>query len=389
MSQKLFSPNNSRRRVAYISTYPPRQCGIATFTKDLIDAVEEVDGFTPTVIALNDKGAIYDYDRRVKFIIERDSEKDYSEAAEYINTSNIAIVNLQHEFGLFGGDHGNKISIFLDKVNKPVVTTLHTVQPDFDPEAKDILKLISKKSKATVFIAHSAAKILRKQGISIRKYAVIPHGCPEINFKDNLSVKESLGLKDKTILSTFGLISSGKGIEYVIQALPQIVKNKPQLLYLIIGQTHPEVRKHEGEKYRNTLMNLASKLGLDEHVRFDNRYLSKRELIKYLQATDIYLAPYSSPNQISSGALTYAMGAGNAVVSTPFIHAQELLASGRGVFCKFKDPASIAEGINSLLDEKTREIIQKRVYRYSRRFLWTNVAKNYVKLFKTVINQSG
>jgi polysaccharide biosynthesis protein PslF len=385
-----FSSSDGQSRVTYLSTYPPRECGIATFTKDLIDTIDEINGFKPSVIAINEKGAIYDYDRRVKWNIARDSPEDYVEAADYVNSSNIGLVNLQHEFGLFGGEYGEYIKIFLEKVKKPVVTTLHTVQQSFNPKAIEVLKCITNRSASIVVIAQSATKILRNQGISCKKCVVIPHGCPNIEFIDNNeSIKESLGLENRLVSSTFGLISSGKGVEYAIRALPYVIEKEPRILYLVIGQTHPEVRKQEGEKYRNRLMKLVSELGLDEHVRFHNRFLSKRELIKYLQATDIYLTPYISPNQISSGTLTYALGAGKAVISTPYFHAQETLANNRGLFCKFKDPVSMAEGIDKLLDESFRKNIQKRAYRYSRRFLWTNVARKYVDLFKTVIKNNG
>jgi glycosyltransferase involved in cell wall biosynthesis len=389
MIERFSNRYSSRRYVAYMSTYPPRECGIATFTKDLVDSINKVDGFKPLVIALNEKNAIYDYDERVKWVIERDSEEDYVQIAKRINSSNVELVNLQHEFGLFGGDRGEFIKIFMENIEKPVVTTLHTVQPDFDPKAVDVLKCITQKSAATVVITHSAPKILREQGILSKKYVVIPHGCPDMEFVETDESKESLGLKNRLVASTFGLISSGKGIEYAIRALPKIVRKEPNFLYLVIGQTHPEVRKHEGEKYRNRLLKLVSNLGLDPYVRFHNRYLSKRELIKYLQATDIYLTPYVSPNQISSGTLTYAIGAGKAIVSTPYLHAQEALADGRGIFCKFRNSGSLAEGINELLDEKRRKDIQKRAYKYGRRFIWVNIAKKYVNLFHKIIDNSS
>ena len=372
-------------RVAYLSTYPPRECGIATFTKDLVDAIDELNEFKSSVVAVNEKGAIYDYDRRVKWSVERDSVEDYVEAANYINFSNIQLVNLQHEFGLFGGDYGEHIRAFFENVKKPVVTTLHTVQSDFSQKALEVLKYIADRSDSVIVITHTAISLLEKQGIPCKNCVVIPHGCPNIEFVDSGPIKESLGLKNRLVASTFGLISSGKGIEYAIRALPYVVKKEPRILYLIIGQTHPEVRKNEGEKYRNELMRLVSDLGLEEHVRFHNRFLSKRELTRYLQATDIYLTPYISPNQISSGTLTYAVGAGKAVVSTPYFHAQETLAEDRGIFCKFKDSASIADGINKLLNKNFRSALQRRVYQYSRRFLWSNVAKKYVELFKTVL----
>lgn len=387
--QQIHSSTAIRRRIAYLSTYPPRECGIATFTKDLIDAMDEVNAFKSVVIAIDNEGELNDYARRVKCVIERNSIETYAEAAEYINESNVDLVNLQHEFGLFGGGRGEYIIEFLDNVKKPVVTTLHTVVPNFDAKSLKILRHIVNRSAAVVVIANSAVKMLKQQGISCKNCFVIPHGCPDIDFVDSKPIKESLGLDNRLVASTFGLISRGKGIEYAIRALPYVVKNAPDLVYLIIGQTHPEVRKREGETYRNSLMQLVNELGLEKHVRFTNHFLSKRELIRYLQATDIYLTPYISPNQISSGALTYALGAGKAVVSTPYFHAQETIDGNRGILCNFNDPISLAEGINKLLDNNFRKTLQRRVYRYSRRFLWSNVAKTYGELFKVVITNQG
>jgi len=386
MTSQFLDSEKRDYRVAYFSTYSPRQCGIATFTKDLITSIDQISGVKQSVIAINEKGAIYAYGKGVRLSIARDSSEDYVKAADYINSSSIDLVNLQHEFGLFGGEYGEYITIFLDKIKKPVVTTLHTVQQNFDPKSLKILRTITDKSAAIVVITHSATKILRQQGNLCKKCVVIPHGCPDIQFiENNASVKESIGLKNRFVVSTFGLISSGKGIEYAIRALPSVVKKEPRMLYLIVGETHPEVRKHEGEKYRNKLLKIVYELGLDEHVRFDNRFLSKVELIKYLQATDIYITPYISSDQISSGTLIYALGAGKAVVSTPYLHAIETLANNRGIFCRFRDPDSISRAMIKLLDENLRKKIQKKAYKYSRQFVWANVAKKYTQLFKKVI----
>jgi polysaccharide biosynthesis protein PslF len=387
MVQKLVL-DNSAKRIGYFSTYPPRECGIANFTKDLIDAIGDLGGLKPAIIAINEKGALYDYDRRVKWNIDRDDAEDYVKAAEYVNASNIQLLVVQHEFGLYGGDYGEHIKLFLDNIKIPVITTLHTVQPNFDKKAIEVLKYIVERSEAIIVIAHAAIDMLKHQGIPYKKCAVIPHGCPSIDCTNNKSIKESLGLKDRLIASTFGLISSGKGIEYAIRALPEVIKKEPRIIYLIIGETHPEVRKHEGEKYRNELTRLVSDLGLEEHVRFTNRFITKRELIKFLQATDIYITPYISPNQISSGTLIYALGAGKAVVSTPYYHAQEVLSNDRGILCKFEDSASVAEGINRLLDENFRSEVQRRAYKYSRRFLWKNVAKKYLNLINTITEKN-
>jgi glycosyltransferase involved in cell wall biosynthesis len=380
--------SNAEKRIAYLSTYPPRECGIATFTRDLLDAVDGVSEFKPPrVIAVNETGAIYHYDKRVKWAIERDSVDDYLQAASYINSSNVDLVNLQHEFGLFGGDYGEYINYFLENLKKPVITTLHTVQPDFDPKAHAVLRNVIAKSESIVVIVRVAIEILRKQGIPIKRYAVIPHGCPYIPFVNSETIKGSLGLKGRFVISTFGLMSRSKGIEYAIRALPSVIEREPQAIYLIIGETHPEVRKNEGENYRKKLMKLINELGLENHVRFHNRFLSKRELVEYLQATDVYVTSYVSPNQISSGTLAYALGAGRAVVSTPYLHAQEALAEGRGLFCKFRDPRSIADCINKLLDEDLRKSVQAKVYKYSKRFVWSNVAKRYAKLFDQTIKR--
>jgi glycosyltransferase involved in cell wall biosynthesis len=237
-------------------------------------------------------------------------------------------------------------------------------------------------------MTNTATRILRAYDIPSSKIEIIQHGCPDIPFVESKKVKSSLfGLKGKTLLSTFGLLSRSKGIEYVIKSLPKIVKKYPDIVYLVIGETHPEVRKFEGESYRKELIKQVDDLNLYEHVKFHNRFLRERELIKYLQATDIYVTPSLAPDQISSGTLVYAMGAGKAIVATPYLHAQEVLAEGRGLLCKFRDHKSIANSILQLLeDEKLRRNIQKKVYNYSRDFTWSVVAKRYGELFRRMIN---
>ena len=387
MTEKASSSDHHGSRIAYLSTYPPRECGIATFTKDLVDSIEEVGDFRPpAIIAINEKATVYDYDERVKFQIRRDSAEDYVQAANYVNSSRIDLVNVQHEFGIFGGEWGEHLNVFLQNLQKTVVTTLHTVEPELPPKAQVVLKNINSQSSAITVMANGAIKILERYGIPRRKVKVIHHGCPRINFVSSDSVKPSLGLEGRVILSTFGLISRSKGLEYAIQSLPAIVGKDPRVFYLIIGETHPEVRKFEGEAYRKELMKLVDQLGLEEHVGFHNRFLSKRELIRYLQATDIYLTPSISPNQISSGTLIYAVGAGKAIISTPYLQAKEVLAHGRGLLCEFRDPESISKRIEQLLGNVTlRRRIEMKVHRYSRGFLWSNVAAKYSKMFKAII----
>jgi glycosyltransferase involved in cell wall biosynthesis len=388
LSTKTRVPKSNEEYIAFLGTYAPRECGIATFTKDLIDSIDRLGKFAPArVISVNEIETIYDYDSRVKQQIRQDFEEDYIQAAKYINSSRINVVNVQHEFGIYGGEWGKYLLSFLHNVQKPVVTTLHSVQPDFESAAQNVLKEILSHSEAIVVMARAAKNILKEYNVPNKKIHVVQHGCPDIPFLTSDSVKPSLGLKGRTILSTFGLINRGKGIEYAIQALPSIVEKHPNILYLIIGETHPEVRKIEGETYRVGLIKLVNQLGLKNHVRFHNRFLTKRELIRYLQATDIYITPYIGLNQISSGTLVYALGAGKAVVSTPYLHAKEVLSHGRGMFCEFKNADSIAEEVKKLIEnDKLRREIEKKAYMYSRSFIWPKVAQEYTDILKQAIH---
>ncbi len=388
MFAKPGIPESNKKYIAFLGTYVPRECGIATFTKDLVDSVDLLDEFAPArVIAVNEIDTIYDYDSRVKQQIRQDFEEDYIQAATYINSSRINAVNLQHEFGIYGGEWGKYVLSFLQNVQKPVITTLHTVQPDFESTARNVLQEILTRSKAVVVMAKAAKNILKEYDVSNEKINVVQHGCPDIPFLSSESVKPSLGLKGRIVLSTFGLINAGKGIEYALQALPPLVEKYPNILYLVIGETHPEVRKIEGETYRMNLVKLVDQLGLKNHVRFHNRFLAKRELIRYLHATDIYLTPYLGANQISSGTLVYALGAGRAVVSTPYLHAKEVLSHGRGLFCEFRNPDSITQEVRKLLENKElRRDMEKKVYKYSRSFTWPKVGQKYSNIIKQAIH---
>lgn len=384
-----FISNALKSRIAYLSTYPPRECGIAIFTKDLIGTMDRLGEFElAIVIAVNEKDTIYAYDRRVRFQIERNSVEDYIRAADYINSSEVNLVSLQHEFGLFGGEWGDYIDSFLEHVRKPIVTTFHTVEPSLGRKPQAVLDTVASHSTAIVVMTQRGRQILEGYGVPRKKISVIQHGCLDVPFVDSEDVKGLLGLKDRIVLSTFGLISRGKGIEYAIQALPSVIAEEPRVIYLVIGETHPEVRKAEGEQYRIKLMRLVDDLGLRGYVKFHNRFLSKRELIWYLQATDIYVTPYVSPNQISSGTLITALGTGKAVVSTPYLHAKEALANERGLFCRFKDHNSVAECITRLLNDKLRRKMEKRAYKYSRGFVWRKIAKRYADLFSRTIKKN-
>jgi polysaccharide biosynthesis protein PslF len=384
-------------KVAHLSSYAPRECGIATFAENLISSIDASHAFSPpAIIAVNDTGSCYIYGKEVIEQIDEEDKESYIEAAHYINNSDFALVNVQHEFGLFGGVWGDYILAFLDNLDKPSVTTMHTT---LSPDSKRLKSLgnvalhnkvvreIGEKSSAIVVMTQMAANILQNgYGVDANKIKVIPHGCPPMPFVPSDHEKKELGLENRIILSTFGLLSRDKGIQSAIKALPELVSKWPEILYLVIGETHPQVRMREGEQYRKRLMKLTKRLGLKKNVKFHNAFLSKEELIKYLLATDIYICPYIKKDQLSSGTVTYALGAGRAIVSTPFYYAQEILAEGRAVLCEFRNPSSITEGVRKLLEnpeEKAR--MEKRAYDYSRSMTWPRVASSYVSLFEEII----
>jgi len=375
-----------RIRIAYVSTYPPRECGIATYTKHLVDATSTFCArvvTSPVVVAINERGALYDYESRVTSQIEANVFDSYEKVARYINASNVDVVNLQHEYGIFGGEWGEYVTGFLKSIQKPVVTTLHTVLEKPVLEAKHVLGQVLEYSDFVIVMARVALEILEQSydfyGDRVRH---VPHGCPNVPYLGTSMSKQNLGLQDRPVISTFGLLSRGKGIEYAIEALPTVVKEHPEAMYLVIGETHPEIRKREGEEYRQFLLNLVESLGLENNVRFVNRFLDENELINYLHATDVYVVPYPNREQISSGTLTYALGTGKAIVTTPFLHAEEVISRGAAMKCDFEDPASIAESVNLLLnDDAIRKRFGRIAYEYSRSMIWPNVAMSYVNVF--------
>jgi glycosyltransferase involved in cell wall biosynthesis len=393
-STVLMGQQSHVPRVAFLGSYPPRECGIGTFTYDLVSAYDAIDpSRLSSVIAVNDYGQMYDYDLhdyqgRVRYQIEADELDTYLEVADEINRSRIQIVNVQHEYGLFGGEDGEYIVEFMRRLNKPVVVTLHTVLPRPDGHFREITQAVFNEAAAVVVLARAAAPmILDNYDLPAERLHVIPHGIPVFTRKESIRrrTKKLLGLGTRPLLSTFGLIGPSKAIEYVIQALPSIVEHQPQVLYLVIGETHPHIRQREGEAYRNSLSDLARSLGVQKHVRFNNRFLSNSELIRYLAATDVYIMAYLNKDQIVSGTLAYAVGCGKAVVATPFVYAEEMLSDGRGIIVPFKDPDAIAVAVNSLLDDRRKLLaMEERAYRFSRPMTWPNVARAYLELFRYV-----
>ena len=348
------------------------------------------DSVSSTVIALSENRASHRYDERVKWQIRHNKEEDYIKVAEEVNSLDIDVVNIQHEFGIFGGEWGRHVISFLETLRKPVVTTLHTLQPDLDPQGQRVLKQILSRSNAIVVMNNTAIGLLAQLRVPFERINIIPHGCPDIPFISSSYVKPLIGLRDRTVLCTFGLISRGKGIEYAIQALPRVVDKHPEGIYLIIGETHPVVKRIEGEKYRRMLYDQVKELGLRNYVVFQNRFLSKMELIRYLQVTDIYITPYPGKNQISSGTMIYALSTGRAVVSTPYLHAKEVLNNGRGVLCDFNNPDSIADAIELLLSNgNLKNETEAKAYEYTRSFIWVRVAKRYKALFNLVTKHNA
>jgi glycosyltransferase involved in cell wall biosynthesis len=387
MMEKIFEDAN----ILYLSTYPPRECGIATFAKDLTSAIDKrlPSSISTGVIALNNNGVnIYNYPKKVLRQISDTDMNDYIEIAKQVNSSrNIQLINIQHEFGIFGGEWGDYLLAFLEIVEKPVIITFHSVLPDPNEKLLKVVRSISERVKCIVVMTGKAVEILRDTYGIMTPIQVIPHGIPMTSFEDQTQEKINLGYNDNIILSSFGMMSSGKGYEYVIEALPKIVEKFPNLIYLIIGETHPNVRKHEGEEYRNFLNDKIKELGLEKHVKFYNKYVTLHEIIQYLKATDIYISSNKEPHQITSGTLSYAMGCGRAIISTPFLHAKDIINEKRGLLVDFENSESFKESILHLLKNPSlRKEMEKESYFYTRHMIWPNVAIHYCDLFKSYTN---
>lgn len=376
----------NRINVCTLSTYPPRECGIATFTKDLLDAMYKFVPFSePCVIAINEEGAIHRYDRtRVKFQLQQNEWESYLEAAEWVNRQkHLNGVSIQHEFGIYGGPDGEYLLEFLSRVKKPMVTTLHTVLTQPSSNQKRIIQEIFRYSDRVVAMVDIARDILaQKYNVDVSKLVIIPHGVPNIRRMPLEEAKANFGLEGREVVGTFGLISPGKGIEYAIRAIALLKEKHPNIVYLVLGQTHPVHRREYGEVYRNSLLALVHDLKLERNVVFENRYLSLEEIILYLNAVDVFVTPYLNPDQIVSGVLSYALGCGKAIVSTPYLYAESVLRPGRGLLADFRDPKALAEGIDQILSNPSlRHQLEEEAYRYGRRTTWHNVAVDYLDLF--------
>lgn len=373
------------RQIAFLGDFPPRLCGIATFTHDLSkavsDAVPETDCY---VGAVNDRAARYPYSATVRFELQEKDLDSYRRAADFLNFNEADVLCVQHEFGIYGGKAGSHLLALLKEVRMPVVTTLHTVLQTPDAAQRKVMEELVERSDRLVVMADKGAEILKDTfGVSDEKVDVIHHGIPDVKFVDSSVFKEQFGVEGRQVLLTFGLIGPGKGIEHAIEALPEIVRHHPNVVYLILGATHPNLLENEGERYRLELSRLVERLDVKEHVIFHNRFVNLDDLKEFIGATDIYLTPYLNEAQITSGTLAYVFGAGKVVVSTPYWHAKELLADGRGELVPFRDPDAIAESVCGLLDNKGRmDTIRREAYSVGREMTWPAVAKQYLNSFR-------
>ncbi|MEX2117302.1 MAG: glycosyltransferase family 4 protein [Bacteroidota bacterium] len=368
-----------------MGNYSPRQCGIATFTTDLCEAVASAYIET-TCIALpvNDIEAGYDYPSRVRFELTEKDIHSYGRAADFLNINDVDLVCLQFEYGIFGGKAGSHILTFLRDLRMPIVTTLHTILNVPSRDQRLVLEEVAALSDRLVVMSERGSEYLQKvYHVLPEKIDVIPHGIPDVAFVDPSFNKDLFGVEGKTVLLSFGLLSANKGIETVISALPAIVEHYPDVVYIVVGATHPHVILHEGETYRLSLQWLAQQKGVESHVVFYNRFVSLEELVEFIGAADIYITPYLNEAQIVSGTLAYALGAGKAVISTPYWYAQEMLAENRGVLVPFRDPAALAGRVIGLLNnEAERHAMRKRAYMFGRAMIWSEVAKRYMGSFE-------
>lgn len=387
-----MTDKKSGLKIIFVASWPPKQCGIATFTQDLRKAVlkysTESVGF---IVAINDIRKRYEYDASVKCEIDQENLDSLDKAVRYINESGADVVSIQHEFGIWGGFDGEFVKYFIKKIKMPVVTTLHTVPLLKSAKRREnrvrLIKAMAKYSaKVTVMIEWAKEQLQNEYGIPQNKIEIVPHGAPFVEPAYSARAKEEFGFVGKKIISTFGLISPNKGINFVVEAMPKILKKHPDAVYLILGQPHPA--SPQAKIYHNKLKQLVNKLNLKKRVLFVDRYLKTEEVIKYLQATDIYITPYLVPEQVSSGTLTFAVVAGKCIVSTSYAHAKELLKKGWGTFVEMASSEAISKAINYLLDHP-KEINKKGelAYKFGQNLVWPKIGGKYFKVLGDAVNK--
>lgn len=378
-------------RVAFVASAVPRRCGIATYTTDLAAGVRMAD---PSVrvqfAAIDEPFAARTYGTQVSWRIAQEDPDSYAAAARAINRSAVDVVNLQHEFGLYGvwhdGLYDDHLRVFLEACTKPVVTTFHTVPPVPEPWALAGIRDAAERSAAIVVMSATGARLLREVYGVAKSPVVIEHGMPVIEPRGRRRLKRALAMKDRSVICTFGLVDPRKGLEYVVEALPEILVHHPRALYLVVGQTHPELLRRQGESYRNSLIETARRVGVSAQLRFVNQYLTQAEIVEFLLASDVYVTPYLDPAQITSGTLAYALGAGKAIVSTPYLHAREVLADDRGILVPFRDAPAIAAAVTGILQDPLRkQALEERAYAYGRATTWPAIGAQTLTLMRHVL----
>src|SRR6202165_4080871 len=394
-----------RLRIAFISSAVPRACGIATFTSDLVAAVRATDpGATCRLAAIEEPTVLRAYGSEVRWRIRQGDANSFRAAARAINASNADAVNVQHEFGLYGtwtkpsfsdgrwsdSVYDDNLRPFLEELRKPVVTTMHAVLPRPSESIRETVRGIAELSDEVIVMASTAVGLLASDYGLTTPPRVIPHGMPAIEPHGRQHLKEKLGVEGRTIISTFGLVDPRKGLQYMIEAMPDVVAHFPDALYLIAGQTHPDLLRVQGEDYRNSLVSQIRSLSMGEHVAFIDQYMSQRDIIELLLATDVYVTPYLDPNQITSGTLAYAMGAGKAVVSTRYMHAAEALADGRGMLVDFRDSDQLAEAVGGVLDDPAAKAsMEKAAFAYAGDATWPRSARALLDTISSIVAARG
>ena len=378
--------------IAFVATCPPRQCGIATFSSDLERALEAADGSALIQwAAINEATSIHLYGPRVRWRIRQGDPESYRSAAEHLNVAAVDVVSLQHEFGLYGtwGDpFEDHLTPFLRALKKPLVATLHSVLPDPSPSVRAAVQRIAERSSMLIVMAERARSLLvQDYGVPVQQVTVVPHGVPPIQPHGRTRIKEQLGLSGRTLITTFGLVDPRKGLEYMIEAMHAVHEHDPTALYLVVGKTHPELVRHEGEAYRRQLWQLVKDRGLQQHVEFVDEYLSQAQIVDYLLASDVYVTPYLDPRQITSGTLAYALGAGKAIVSTPYPHAVEVLTAERGMLVPFRSVSALAESTLRILgDPALKRRYECAAYAYGRETAWPRVGQRTMSILRNALS---
>ncbi len=372
------------KKIVFLSTYPPRECGLATFTEDLVKEISKLSLVQASVIAVSNTEEYTD--SFVKYKLSQQDRDSYLQTARWAN-ENADLLVIEHEYGIFGGDCGEYILDLARELKIPFIVTTHTVLTEPSAQQRSILCQLGKLSSQVVTMAESSIPILvETYGIESAKITFIAHGVPALSLKSREKLKDDHGLRNKHVISSFGLISPAKGLEYGIEAVAKVVADYDDVVYLILGKTHPCVKASKGESYRQTLVDLAERLGVKEHIRFIDKYLTKEEVMTYLQLSDMYLTPYLSKEQAVSGTLAYAMGSGRVIISTPYRYAQEMLGGGRGLLAEFRDADSIASCIRTVLNYPLRkQEMERKTMAVGRTMTWTNVAHRYAWLCTQII----